>query len=242
MTEEKKHAVTLITPIRDKDAISEYASKREPLISFPRSGSHWTRRMLAEIMAIKSDIGTVEFGRKMNQVSGFNPPPINSVLAQSLKTPFYFACHAHKGLDFASYRIYLRREFDAVWRSTQRAHAELHKDEDAPCPAWWGLNGEGELDQDACREKWEAHHAIGSKADLVIDYRSTKASPGGTVRAICELTGVDVTDEEVAQAVAAGSKENMLNEQAKMKNRNWNVVQTEDQNDERLNLDMTISR
>lgn len=201
---------------RDLAAEMEYASRLCVIGSFPRSGSHWTRRMLAEIIARRNNLESgAAFGAALNRLAGFTQP-FEEEFWKTFEGPIFVAAHNLNefGRDFL--KIYLRRDFEAVWRSTQKAQKEM-----ATC--WWGGT------RDECHDKWSRHVEDGcTSARVVIDYEVTRTDPATTVKVICSAIGLEVTDAEVAAAVQAGSRENMLTEQSlHCPHRDWDIVNTQ---------------
>ena len=115
----------MIVPIeRDLVAESEYASRLCVIGSFPRSGSHWTRRMLAEIVARKNGLASgAEFGPGLNRMAGF-AQPFEQEFWKSFEGPIFVAAHNLNEFGRQFLKVYLRRDFEAVWRSTQKAQKE----------------------------------------------------------------------------------------------------------------------
>ena len=198
---------------RDRVAEKEFLSRLCVIGSFPRSGSHWTRRMIAEIISLRTGIPAT-FGNSLNKLAGFTQM-VNAGNWREHKEPIIWAAHALR-IAPAHWKIYLRRDFEEVFRSTQKAEKELPD-------CWWGGN------RDECFRKWKRHTEVGcSRAKLVVDYNMTRTNPETTVRAICNVLEMNPTDEEVARALSAGRRENMLKEQAGAKNLTWSMVNTED--------------
>ena len=198
---------------RDLAAEREYASRPCVIGSFPRSGSHWTRRMLAEIIARRNGLESgAAFGAALNRLAGFTQP-FEQDFWRSFEGPIFVAAHNLNEFGRGFLKVYLRRDFEAVWRSTQKAQNEMTS-------CWWGGTRE------ECHEKWSSHIAAGCQAaKVVIDYEVTHADPATTVRAICAASGYEVGDDEVAAAVRAGSRENMLAEQSlHCPHRDWDIV------------------
>ena len=204
----------MIVPIeRDLDAEREYASRLCVIGSFPRSGSHWTRRMLAEIVARRNGLESgAEFGPSLNRVAGFTQP-FEQDFWRSFEGPIFVAAHNLNEFGRQFLRVYLRRDFEAVWRSTEKAQKEMSR-------CWWGGT------RDECHVKWSRHVVDGcTSAPVVIDYEVTRTDPATTVRTICGAAGLEVSEDEVAAAVRAGSRENMLAEQRiNCPNREWDIV------------------
>lgn len=200
---------------RDLEQEKCFADRLFVIGSFPRSGSHWTRRMVAEVVALRNGVSAA-FGTSLNQLAGFQHL-MSDPLWRETQGPIFHATHS---FDHAPkvYRVYLRRRFEDVYRSTLKVESEMGS-------VWWGGPAE------ESRAKWEAHIAKGcALADLVIDYEITRTNPAVTVRAICNLAGMNVTDEEVARAVLAGRRDNMLKEQAQnTPRRKWDVVNKGDE-------------
>lgn len=203
---------------RDLAAEREYANRLCVIGSYPRSGSHWTRRMLAEIVARRNGLESgAAFGPALNQVAGFMQP-FEQDFWRRFEGPIFVAAHNLNEFGRRFLKVYLRRDFEAVWRSTQKAQTEMSR-------CWWGGT------RDECFEKWSRHVADGCQsAKVVIDYEVTRADPATTVRTICRAVGLEVTEQDVAAAVRAGSRENMLAEQRiNCPNREWDIVNTQQQ-------------
>ena len=201
---------------RDLAAEREYASRLCVIGSFPRSGSHWTRRMLAEIIARRNGLESgAAFGAALNQVAGFTQP-FEQEFWRDFEGPIFVAAHNLNEFGRRFLKVYLRRDFETVWRSTQKAQKEMTR-------CWWGGT------RDECYEKWIRHVAAGCQfGKVVIDYEVTRADPATTVRTICSAAGYEVSDEDIAAAVRAGSRENMLAEQRiNCPNRDWDIVNTQ---------------
>lgn len=184
------------------------------LLSFPRSGSHWTRRMVGEVLGLRYGF-SIEFGKSLNKDCGFRPRAINEPDFES--RPQLVANHSVKTFKKENLTVFLRRDFEQVWRSTQKAQIEMED-------CWWGGTRE------ECFEKWKATTEYGcTYSKLVVDYDMTKADPRATVKAIIEAMGLEpATDEELDAALKAGSRENMLKEQeTNCESRTWNIVNKE---------------
>jgi hypothetical protein len=200
---------------RDLNAEARYLDNIFVIASYPRSGSHWTRRMMAEITRLRSGFESAAFGGPLNHISGFVAPFINQKDVSQWKTPFFVAAHDFEHYPEKSFRVYLRRRFEDVLRSTRKAEQELQN-------CWWGGTDE------EVYEKWSRHIAKGcALADVVIDYEVTRTDPATTVKLIARLAGLELTRSELAAAVQAGRRENMLREQDACANRGWNVVNQE---------------
>lgn len=197
---------------RDIEKEKEWLDNLFVLLSFPRSGSHWTRRMLAEIVKIKSGVD-IEYGKKLNEYAGFKPPAINSDEYSKLKTPMFIATHSVDQYSADQIKVYLKRNKKDVIKSNLKSASELD--------SWYWGNDPVKLER-----QWKDHVEEGEKlADIVINYEDTKKDPHSTVRKICELAGLEVTDEEIELAVEAGKKENMLKEQEKnCPDRKWDCI------------------
>lgn len=189
------------------------------LLSFPRSGSHWTQRMIGEIVALRNGFPGASFGSALRHAVGFFPPFAN-VDAGQWKTPYFVATHGLNTYPEKNIRVYLRRDFESVLRSTRKAEAEM-KGSNMRC--WWGGTDE------EVYKKWSAHVARGcALADAVIDYELTRADPTATVKLIGRLASLDLTRAEISAAVQAGSRQNMLKEQEACAQRQWDIVNRED--------------
>lgn len=198
---------------RDLAAEHEYASRLCVIGSFPRSGSHWTRRMLAEIIARRNGLESgASFGPALNQVAGFMQP-FERDYWKNFEGPIFVAAHNLNEFGRRFLKVYLRRDFEAVWRSTQKAQKEMTR-------CWWGGT------RDECYEKWSRHVADGcTSARVVIDYEVTRTDPATTVKTICAAAGYEVSDDDIAAAVRAGARENMLAEQSlHCPHREWDIV------------------
>ena len=213
----------------DRDLIKEkqYKESLHVLFSFPRSGSHWTRRMVGEVLGMRYGF-RAEFGEELNKDCGFFGRYINDDDFEV--RPQLVATHAEGGYPKDNLRIFLRRDFEQVWRSTQKAQIELGyaKNKDGSLSdelnCWWGGTRE------ECFEKWKKTTDFGcTHAKLVVDYDMTKADPRTTVKAIIQAMGLEpATEEELDAAVQAGSRENMLKEQNNnCEDRHWNIVNSE---------------
>jgi len=194
------------------------------IVSFPRSGSHWVRRMLGEITAIRSGLKGAAFGSQLNTVAGFTPPCINDCIVEKLKTPYFRATHGIENYNIKTAKregervgpdhidIYLRRNFEAVYKSTCKAAQEMKK-----C-FWAGTREE-------VYAKWKGHVELGcALADVVLDYEVVKADPAIVLHLVDSRCGLKLTDEEIACAVEAGTRENMLKEQEVLDKRTWNII------------------
>ena len=198
---------------RDRGAEKEFLSRLCVIGSFPRSGSHWTRRMLAEIISLRTGIPAT-FGHSLNKLAGFTQM-VNAGNWKDHKEPIIWAAHDLR-IAPAHWKIYLRRDFEEVFRSTQKAEMELPD-------CWWGGSS------DECFRKWKHHNEVGcSRAKLVVDYNMIRANPETTIRAICEVLDMNPTDEEIARALFAGRRDNMLKEQDEAGHVTWSMVNTED--------------
>lgn len=203
----------------DQSGFDAYLDKLFYIGSFPRSGSHWTRRMMAEIVVMRGEFKDASFGRNLQMVSGFLPPAVNAKKIKNWNTPFFTATHSFTPEVVGHMPIYLRRNFDEVLVSTRKAMDELNN-------CWWGGSDE------EIYVKWSKHVAKGCAiADVVIDYEMTKTDPATTVRTIAKVAGMTLTDEEVNRAVNAGKRENMLAEQTKLEKRSWNIINEESMNE-----------
>jgi len=188
------------------------------IASYPRSGSHWTRRMVGEITAIRSGMSAA-FGEPLQHTAGFLPPYFNED-ADKWETPFFVASHSLSQYPPSRIKVYLRRRFEDVLRSTRKAEAEMDGSE---MKCWWGGT------DDEVYEKWSKHVARGCViADVVIDYEMTLSNPATTIRTIGRIAGMDLTEAEIAAAVLAGDRQNMLKEQEACENRQWDIVNRED--------------
>lgn len=116
----------MIVPIeRDPAAERDYADRLCVIGSFPRSGSHWTRRMLAEIVARRNGLESgASFGPALNQVAGFTQP-FERGFWQEFDGPIFVAAHNLREFGPEFLKVYLRRDFEAVWRSTRKAQNEM---------------------------------------------------------------------------------------------------------------------
>lgn len=155
------------------------------------------------------------FGPALNQVAGFTQP-FERGFWQKFDGPIFVAAHNLREFGSEHLKVYLRRDFEAVWRSTSKAQKEM-----GGC--WWGGTRE------ECFEKWSKHVAEGcTAARLVIDYEVTRTNPATTVKAICAAIGYQVDDADIAAAVRAGSRENMLAEQTlNCPGRDWDIINTQ---------------
>jgi hypothetical protein len=208
---------TVIELAHDPVAEERYQKNLFVLLSFPRSGSHWVRRMLGEITAIRSGLSAT-FGASLNHTSGFFPPAIN-VDAQDWQTPMFVATHEPTFYPVENVRVFLRRNFKDVLKSVRKAEADV---EQHGGKMWFG----GE--EERVRVLWNRTTAFGcTHADLVVDYEMTKQNPATTILAITKLAGMDITDDELQQALEAGSRENMLREQSLIEKRKWDVINKE---------------
>ena len=180
------------------------------IVSYPRSGSHWVRRMLGEITVMRSGFKSARFGRGLDRVAGWQPPAENDATCNSWKTPFFTATHSY--VDHC--QLYLRRNFTDVYASHLKAMAEL------PRWAWEGTD-------EQMYAKWfrhVEHHA--SVADVVLDYEVIRADPEIAVRVVGRMAGLNLTEREIRKAVKAGSRKNMLREQGRS-NAVWTVINKE---------------
>jgi len=185
------------------------------IASYPRSGSHWTRRMMAEITKIRSGFDSAAFGKPLNHVAGFNPPYANQEDVDQWKTPFFVATHKMDEYAEKHIKVYLRRRFEDVLRSTRKAEKELEK-------CWWGGTDE------EVYERWSKHVAQGcAVANVVIDYEVTLSNPATTVRTLGRLAGLNLTETEITAAVLAGDRNNMLKEQSKAEGKKFEIVNKE---------------
>ncbi|MBI24970.1 MAG: hypothetical protein CMN05_15460 [Roseibacillus sp.] len=169
--------------------------------------------MLAEIIARRNGLESgAAFGTALNQVAGFTQP-FEKEFWRCFDGPIFVAAHNLNEFGRDYLKVYLRRDFEAVWRSTQKAQAEMER-------CWWGGTRE------ECYEKWSTHVADGCRsAKAVIDYEITRSDPAATVRAICAAVDYEVSEKEVDAAVRAGSRENMLAEQSlHCPHREWDIV------------------
>lgn len=65
-------------------------------------------------------------------------------------------------------------------------------------------------------------------APLVIDYEVTRTDPATTVKAICDSIDFLVSDDDIATAVRAGRRDNMLAEQSlHCPDRDWDIVNSQ---------------
>lgn len=205
----------VIRRTKDRAAEKRYLENVFVIASFPRSGSHWTRRMMAETTKTRSGFKSAAFGAPLNQVSGFSPPVMNHAQTHQWETPFFVATHNLDEHPEKFIRVYLRRNFPDVLRSTRKAEQELPS-------CWWGGTDE------EIYKKWSRHIARGcTAADVVIDYEVTKTNPATTVRLIGNLSGLHLTNPEITAAVDAGRRQNMLQEQRQCVNREWDIVNKE---------------
>lgn len=200
---------------RDLEGEADFRGRLNVIGSFPRSGSHWLRRMLAELVAINNGLPSPKFGKEMAEVAGFHKDFEDGEWRKSTG-PLIVATHQLTRYGIQHMRVYLRRDFEEVYRSTLKATHELDD-------VWW-YGGSRE----ACYEKWCKHQAQGvAHATLVLDYNVTKADPRAAVKAVCAAIGLPYTKESLDRAIAAGSRENMLAEQSEMENVRFEVVNKE---------------
>ena len=205
----------------DPALVQNWKDKQFVILSYPRSGSHWVRRMMAEISVLRGGFESAAFGENLSRISGFHPPPANAVDIDKWKTPFFTAAHKASLHDPKNIRVYLRRKFEDVLRSTKKSEREM---EGSTMNCWWGGTDE------EIHERWSQHVAEGCVlADVVIDYEMTRSNPATTVRTIGRIAGLDLTESEIAAAVAAGDRKNMLREQEACENREWDIVNRIDQ-------------
>jgi hypothetical protein len=201
---------------RDRGIEKQWLDRLFVIASFPRSGSHWTRRMMGEISVMRGHHKSAAFGGELNTVAGFNPPRCNTDWQDKWATPFFIATHHLATYPENKIRVYLRRNFEAVLRSTQKAQKELKN-------CWWGGT------EEEVYKKWSDHVAKGcAVADVVIDYEVTRSNPATTVRTIGRIANLNLTEAEISAAVLAGDRQNMLKEQEFYGNRKWDVVNRED--------------
>tara|TARA_R110000772_G_scaffold167853_1_gene279565 strand:+ start:309 stop:938 length:630 start_codon:yes stop_codon:yes gene_type:complete len=194
---------------------SEYKNRLTVIGSFPRSGSHWTRRMLAELIAINNNLPTPSFGKELEEVAGFNKE-FEGLDWRKTHGPLLIASHSmHRyGLDNLS--VYLRRDFEEVYQSTLKAVKEREH-------TWW-YGGSRE----ACHEMWVENQALGcAHAKIVMDYSTIRSNPKAAIQSICDAIQLPYTDESLDRAVAAGSRTNMLAEQSKVKDLTFQVINQE---------------
>ncbi len=205
---------------RDLAAEQYYLDSIFVIASYPRSGSHWTRRMMAEITKIRSGFESAAFGDALTHLSGFHLPFFNDEDTAKRETPFFIASHSLTQFPEKQVRVYLRRRFEDVLKSTRKAEAEM---EGSEMKCWWGGT------EEEVYEKWSKHVAKGCvMADVVIDYEMTRSNPATTVRTIGRLANLDLTEAEIAAAVRAGDRQNMLKEQEACALRQWDIVNRED--------------
>lgn len=181
------------------------------IVSYPRSGSHWTRRMLGEITAIRSGM-SAKFGKDLSRTAGFHAPALNDDGVLDWQTPFFSATHAF--VDRC--QIYLRRNWPDVYKSNLKAMAEHRV---------WAWDGTDEQMYNKWADHVEHHCRV---AEVVLDYEVIRADPAIVVRLAGKMANLNLTEDEVQRAVAAGSRENMLKEQAES-SATWNVINEEEE-------------
>ena len=200
---------------RDLEGEAEFRKRLSVIGSFPRSGSHWLRRMLAELVAINNGLPSPKFGKEMSGVAGFHKDFEDGEWRKSTG-PLIVATHLLTRYGIKNMQVYLRRDFEEVYRSTLKATRELDD-------VWW-YGGSRE----ACYQKWCDNQAQGvAQAKLVLDYNVTKADPRAAVRAVCVAIELPYTEDSLDRAIAAGSRENMLAEQSEMENVEFEIVNKE---------------
>jgi len=197
------------------------------IVSYPRSGSHWVRRMLGEITVIRSGLKGASFGAQLQEVAGFHVPCINDKIVFKLKTPYFRATHGIENYDIRTaerkgekvgpdhINLYLRRNFEAVYKSTCKASKELSS-------CFWGGTRE------EVYAKWKGHVELGCVlADVVLDYEVVKADPAIVLHLVDNMCNLNLTEEEIARAIKAGMRENMLKEQKTFSSIKWQVINPE---------------
>lgn len=198
------------------EEVEEWRSRLFVIGSFPRSGSHWLRRMLAEIVALRHGMDGAPFGKVLNQVAGFRPAGIDGEFWLESDCPIFVATHQVKKFEPNPLRVFLRRDFEAVFKSCQKAEKESDK-------LWFTGNREKVFSRWAATTQYGCLHA-----DLVLDYKMIQESPAAAVRAVYRLADFAVLDEEVDAAVLAGRRGNMLREQEACAKRDWDIINKED--------------
>ena len=208
------------------------------IVSFPRSGHNWLSRMLAEIIKTHcchhNESPALGIAGGMGKYVGLKSQRPDAVERQKdffFPFPVVYGSHGHvlhDGFD-PSTKCYLYRDFWSVWKSTRKANAEMLEDclyrfRDRylvdPDPeemkaikfqagSWWGRNFWD------CLKKYVQHRWAFRKAPLQISYKELQQDTHGVLRRICDHMGVtDIPDSTIEKAVRAGSRENMLREQA----------------------------
>ena len=188
------------------EAITDYQNRLCCITSHPRSGSHWLRRMLGEVVANR--IGYDLNFSNIDRFIGFNIVPINNVFVAQHTLPIFFATHAYEDKP----RIFLRRNFQDVLASCWKAEDDNQEH--------WFTGNEREV-----HERWLEMTTFGcSHAELVIDYDMMKQEPKAVLSSIFKHLGHEVANRELDQALIAGSRENMLKEQQQCEKRTWDIV------------------
>ena len=196
-----------VVQVETADRVAEWKARQCCIASHPRSGSHWLRRMLGEVAARRIGLD-LSFGAVMNKFIGFDPTPINAPQTFKHSLPLFYATHGKHILP----RIFLRRNFQDVLASCWKAEEDHH--------GHWFTGTAEEIEA-----RWSETTTLGClRAELVIDYDTMKQEPKAVVSSIFKHCGCEVTEEELDQAVFAGSRENMLKEQSKSTNRAWDII------------------
>ena len=176
------------------------------ITSHPRSGSHWLRRMLGEVIANR--VGYDLTFRNIDKYIGFGMVPVNNVMVKKHPYPLFYATHGYDDIP----RIFLRRNFQDVL-------ASCWKGEEDNQTLWFTGN------QDEIRERWEKMMIFGSThSEIIIDYDIMKHEPKAIISGVFKHLEMEVEDWELDQAVKAGSRENMLKEQQQCEKRTWDIV------------------
>ena len=200
---------------RNYPAEFEYRNRLTVIGSFPRSGSHWTRRMLAELVAINNNLTTPHFGKELEVVAGFQKD-FEGLEWRDTHGPLLIASHNMERYGLNNLGVYLRRDFEAVYQSTLKAVQERKH-------TWW-YGGS----RDACHKMWVENQALGcAYAKIVMDYNTIRSNPKAAIQSICDAIQLPYTDESLDRAVAAGSRTNMLAEQSKVKDLTFQVINQE---------------